>query len=59
MVAGVRKGIAEFYVPRNARHVECQQPCKRKIKPKMFSIKSLQRLLKRTMFSMSKKINYS
>jgi len=28
MVAGVRKGIAEFYVPRNARHVKCQQSLK-------------------------------
>jgi len=25
MVADVRKGIAEFYVPRNARYVKCQQ----------------------------------
>ena len=28
MVAGVRKGTAEFYVPRNACHVGCQQPLK-------------------------------
>jgi len=34
MVASARKGTAEFYVPRNARHVECQQPCKCEIKPK-------------------------
>jgi len=28
MVAGIRKGIAEFYVHRNARHVKCQQSLK-------------------------------
>jgi len=28
MVAGVRKGTAEFYVPRNARYVKCQQSLK-------------------------------
>jgi len=28
MVAGIRKGIAEFYVHRNARHVRSQQPFK-------------------------------
>jgi len=32
MVAGVRKGIAEFYVPRNARHVKCQQSLKNAVK---------------------------
>jgi len=25
MVAGVRKGTADSYAPRNARHVKCQQ----------------------------------
>jgi len=25
MVVGVRKGTVEFYVPRNACHVKCQQ----------------------------------
>jgi len=28
MVADVRKGIAEFYGHRNARHVECQKSLK-------------------------------
>jgi len=28
MVAGIRKGIAEFYVPRNARYVKRQQSFK-------------------------------
>jgi len=31
LVADVRKGIAEFYVHRTARHVECQQLLKNAI----------------------------